>query len=380
MSEKTENTLRQIWWNETREKIKNHLLWLRWSWKEEDRDFSNLDFTIVDPNDNWSNITIFRNSNISEANFQNSDIRFLDFSWAIMKWTDLRWTKYDIQQFSKEQIENVILTDDDYKKYQERKRLEEENKKLKTEVKKQEEKLEKTSDKQTDKLIEWFERLKEDFALEEKRWAIIAFSIFISLFFIGILPVFDIFAFQYIYKLIFWWLLWISWLIIWIVFLAWISTWNWKEKNEIWFWSFIWESIKKSWLFILYSALIFWLLTKFIGWISEPEKRVFNINIQYWLVPVSILLLTFLYFAIYQYSKAKKLRIENQNKIALLHGFQAIRAEKWDWVAKTRFYDNIANVVFTSVYDKNEKHIDQNLPIDRIIDLVKTTIESTTKR
>lgn len=61
----------------------------------------------------------------------------------------------------------------------------------------------------------------------------------------------------------------------------------------------------------------------------------------------------------------------------MIHGFQALRAEKWDWIEKWRFYDNIANVVFTPVFeDKNQA----NLPIDKVLDLVKSTIESTTKK
>ena len=53
----------------------------------------------------------------------------------------------------------------------------------------------------------------------------------------------------------------------------------------------------------------------------------------------------------------------------MIHWFQALRAEKWDWITKWRFYDNIANVVFTPVFeDKNQ----QNLPIDKIIDLAKS--------
>ena len=80
-----------------------------------------------------------------------------------------------------------------------------------------------------------------------------------------------------------------------------------------------------------------------------------------------MLLTTILYFSIYQYSKAKELRIENQNKIALLHGFQAINANELI-TNKEIFHQNIADVVFTKAYrEKNP----QNLPIDKVIDLIK---------
>ena len=41
------------------------------------------------------------------------------------------------------------------------------------------------------------------------------------------------------------------------------------------------------------------------------------------------------------------------------------------WMEKWRFYDNIANVVFTKVY--NWKDVHNNLPIDKLIEIVKLT-------
>ena len=94
----------------------------------------------------------------------------------------------------------------------------------------------------------------------------------------------------------------------------------------------------------------------------------FKRDSKYWLFPFWILLSSFLYFSIYQYSKAKQLRIENQNKVALLHWLQALRSDTTEWMEKWRFYDNIANVVFTKVYNSKEK--EQNLPIDKLIEVV----------
>jgi hypothetical protein len=94
-----------------------------------------------------------------------------------------------------------------------------------------------------------------------------------------------------------------------------------------------------------------------------------NINPYGIIISLSIILFSFLYFSIWQYWKAKELRIENQNKIALLHWFQAINSNIWI-TNKEIFHQNISDVVFTKAYrDKNS----QNLPIDKIIDLIKLT-------
>ncbi len=193
-----------------------------------------------------------------------------------------------------------------------------------------------------------------------------------SLLFVSLIPLFDIFAFQYTYKLIFWWGISIFWLIILIAVILAFPYNEIKQNNEIekdneWFWISIWTVFKK-WGFIIWSCLLVIIseLSDFIWKISSPKSRVFNINIQYWLVPLWIILSTCLYFSLYQYSKAKQLRIENQNKIAILHWFQALRAEKWDWVVQWRFYDNIANVVFTKVYSKK---VSNDLPVDKLVEL-----------
>lgn len=212
--------LRKIWYSEVKEKIKNHLLWLRWSWNEKDKDFRNIDFSLEEINNYWEynlvNNNVFEWENLTDANFQNSDIRNISFKWAILKWTDLRNAIYETNQFTPEQLESAILTNEDYKRYNDKKKLEEENKKLKKEVWEKSQTLKITSDKQTNKLLEWFQELKENFALEERRWLVIAFCIFISLMFITLIPLFDIFAYQYTYKMIFWWWLWFFWLIIYI--------------------------------------------------------------------------------------------------------------------------------------------------------------------
>lgn len=364
-------------------KLRELLIWRKSNGKEWSNDFSNLNFWVKETTigNFWEQeyyvlSHIFENKDLSEVNFKNSDLRCLNFKWTLLNWADLRGnTLWEANQFSKEQQEQIILTDENYIDYQEKKRLEEENKKLKKEVSEKNQTLKVTSDKQTNKLLEWFEELKENFALEEKRWLILSFIAFASLLFVSFIPLFDVLAFKYTYKLLFWWLLWIFTFICFIVVLIW-SIDNEVENEDLSFLHFLKLSFKKWWLAYIIWFILLKTLTSFIDKVWEPWERVFKINLQYWLLPIWILLVTFLYFCISQYSKAKKLRIENQNKIAMIHGFQALRAETWDGIGKWRFYDNIANVVFTPVFeDKNSA----NLPIDKVLDLVKSTIESTTK-
>jgi len=294
-----EQELKFITQDEIEEKIKNHLLILRWgndldddfswyhftnwvSWKDtkdekkyyinnkifEERNLEwcifinsvfwvwynfsyadNLDLSFM--NANADNLDFsFMNANLKNADFKNSKIKDVYFHWAILDWVDIRWAKYNTDTFSKEQLDTMILTDEDYNKYEEKKKLENENKELKKDVTEKNEVLKNTSEKQTNLLTQSFEKLEKQFLLEEKRWLVTSFIIFIFLllFFFSI-PILDIFVSK------------ITW------------------------------------------------------------------ELKYLLLPLWVLLSTFLYFSIYQYSKSKKLRIENSNKIALLHWFSAIRAD-----------------------------------------------------
>ena len=157
----------------------------------------------------------FQWTNLKEANFKNTNLlEWADFRWAYLKWADFRWAKFKTDTFSDEQLDDMILTDEDYKKYQEKKKLEEENKKLKKDVKKKENTIKNTSEKQINKLTESFEKLEHNFWVEEKRWLLISFIIFVCLLFFLSIPIFDIFMYSYTYKIIFWWIIVIIWLIV----------------------------------------------------------------------------------------------------------------------------------------------------------------------
>lgn len=404
MVKKKEQELKFITEDEIEEKIKNHLLVLRWE-KKLDNDFSwynftnwikwkntkdekeyNIDCRIFEDRNlessNFSNSTFwewinsiwydesfsFKNSNLKEVNFKNSKIKNVNFSFANLEWADIRWAEYNTNTFSKEQLATMILTDIDFEKYQ-KKKLEKENKELKKDVTEKIEVIKNTSEKQTNLLTQSFEKLEKQFLLEEKRWLVISFILFTCLLFFFSIPILDIFMYWYTYKIIFWGIIVIIWLIFWTT--AMLSSLDLDDielKNEkIWFFKELWFIFKSWWGIIIYILLVIFLLNNLLNKVWIPEKSVFNLETKYALIPLWILLSTFLYFSIYQYSKSKKLRIENSNKIALLHWFSAIRADTWKDIDKWRFYDNVANVVFDKVYPDKEI----NLPIDKIIDLAK---------
>lgn len=432
MVKKKEQELKFITQDEIEEKIKNHLLILRWEknldddfswyyfwewveWKGtknekyhelkydifEWRDLQKINFENSEFNRWWwylkwkfwenernnSLKVSFKESNLKEANFKNTKIKNVSFISAILDWADIRWAEYNTNTFSKEQLATMILTDIDFEKYQEKKKLEKENKELKKDVTEKIEVIKNTSEEQVKLLTQSFEKLETQFLLEEKRWLFISFIVFFSLFLYLFVPILDLIAFKYMPKIL---------VIILIIILALIISTilaifnKWEKKNivrkeyinmEFNFKKMFYTFFKNIWILfynsihllkkVLFEFLILFIPSIFLFnillLIPEPSKSVLTWDLKYILLPLWILLSTFLYFSIYQYSKSKRLRIENSNKIALLHWFYAIRTDTWKDMDKWRFYDNVANVVFDKVYPDKE----YNLPIDKIIDLAK---------
>ncbi len=286
-------------------------------------------------------------------------------------------------------------------------------KELKGKVSKQEWKIANTSKKEVNKLIEGFIDLRDSFEKEEFKWLTYSFIVFLSLLFLLLIPVVDIFAYQYTYKIIFWGIMFVVWLLLLLPSLYIFASnddlkninevpsdkkkpneesqknkKNQKKRNKvlefirrniirIWkkldFVMFLWKSFKKGWFLILYVLILFLSLTTFLDWLSAPIKPVFWFEPRLSLIPIWVLFSSVLYFSVFQYGKAKKLRIENQNKVALLHWFIAIRTDNWDEISKSRFYDNVANVVFTKVFES--KNSELNFPMDKALDIIRSLAE-----
>ncbi len=233
------------------------------------------------------------------------------------------------------QYKNIITTDEQYKTF-----LEEKNKQ-------QEEELKSTSEGQTNSLLSGFKDLATEYHFEEKFWircmALIAFY----LLFLSSLPLL-IFLYSYSNIIV------IPTFLFFCLYLHLLEN---PEESKT-------EKIEKITPWIIFTVFIFLAWIWVIPNIEITEKT----NLYIYISPIIILFITLLYFSVTQYSKSKKLRIDNQNKIALIHGMMAIKADTTN-MNKWRFYDKIAEIVFDKVHHDKE----ENLPIDKIIQIIKAT-------
>lgn len=410
MVKRKEKELTFLTEEEIEEKINNHLLFINWKkwidntfnwyyfwwwvsrkWTKDEKDHeidTNIFSDRILNNSNFDNSSFgylkILNTDFKEASFKNTDLKKSNFSNILnnLEWADFRWAKYSKNTFSKKQLQEIINTDKKYLEYQER--IKKENKELKV-------KLNNTSNEQTKILISSFVKLEKQFLLEEKRWLFMSFIIFISLFLYFLTPILDLFSYEYMPKILVLLFISILWLILWTIILIFTKDKKIKSQKKIYLkiWTFKIKNIIKDFILISKNLKVlfcnsyfnlkkifldFWtilIVSFFLAWIlsniPNSTQSLLTWEVKYILLPLGFLLSTFLYFSLYQYSKSKKLRIENSNKVALLHWYIAIKSEKWDWMDKWRFYDKVADVVFSKVYEWKEN----NLPVDKIIDIIK---------
>lgn len=358
---------KQLSHEELDKRINNHLLFLRWNNDENlDHNFSNC---IIDDNYSellsWIDLTNsdFSNSELRNVTFNNSILDWAKFEWAkfiysdfwnaSMIWTDLRWLEWFNSQNSLnlKQKEEVILTDKDYDNFI---KINKQNKKIEN----QSEILESVSDNHSEKLINSFKDLEDKFRKEENNWLEILQITFLTLFLVSLIPILDFFFHDIIAYFVF--------LILFIIIIIFIGAFFYIKDYEK---PTSKQPLKIKNVFYFIITIILTINTVKLTLDIKLSNNLFsdwNIII---FSPILVLLSTLLYFSVFQYSKSKKLRIENQNKVALLHWYLSIKATKWDWMDKWRFYNNIANVVFSKVYETKES--DKNLPTDQIIDIIK---------
>lgn len=373
------------------ERNKNHQLWLRWDKKSSRWNFQTTDFTEVDYEPFTDTETlkfrhIFEWEILDEANFQGSNIKWLSFKWASLKWTDFRNASFDFSQFNEKQKKEAIFTDKDLEKYNLRKEIEKdnleyENAELKEENKENEETLDNISNEKTTNLLKWFNDITNTFLNEEKNWLIISFISFLITLLVSIVLVIDLFLPQYtsVFLISIFWI--IFFIIFFILFIfAYADIQNQKNKNPTKSKKLVKENktrkytlfIWKYWIILLLFIIFIWVTTNIQNFyssiIEESSKSLFTTRDSLTrLLPISIALISFLYFSLYQYWKAKGLRIENQNKIAILYWFEAIKSDTTPNMDKWRFYDKIAEVVFTKIFQSKKKEI--GLPLDQVTKL-----------
>jgi len=179
---------------EVKSRIKNHQLWLKWDNEDKKWNFKNLDIytsahDYYNNNPSWTDedfYNVFIGHNLTEASFEDTDIRDIKFRWTVLKWTDFRNSDFEFSQFTDEQNQEAVFTDKNLEKYELKKEieienLENENTELKEENKENKELLEETSEEQTLELIEWFKEIKEEFEKEEKNWLFFVLYLFLYL-------------------------------------------------------------------------------------------------------------------------------------------------------------------------------------------------------
>ncbi len=280
----------------------------------------------------------FINSDLSNSTFTNTTLKGVCFKNSNLKHIDLNGAKLfktifigveNFPKLSKEQKKNVIFSE-------EQRRLYEENKQ-------QKQTIEGIGKEQTKKLLSGFQTLKDDFGKEEKKWFLIL--LFAFLLFINFNLLFSLFALgvalSELLGLFFG--INLSFLgVLLIVFLKNIITFEIRKSilNKTFkiykiFYIFYIPNLKYSTYFLLINmgGLIFFLFFSSLQIFTGKYDFSFAQNIEIssnnfpLILPLVITLFSFLYFSVHQYSKAKNLRIENQNKIALIHGYQAFQAE-----------------------------------------------------
>lgn len=86
------------------------------------------------------------------------------------------------------------------------------------------------------------------------------------------------------------------------------------------------------------------------------------------LLPVSLLLFSMLWFSVHQYARAKKLRIEQQNKQALIHFMQAIIANDGKVASENKIFPQLAPFFANAIIHRpfSQENYDPQLPIDEL--------------
>jgi len=94
------------------------------------------------------------------------------------------------------------------------------------------------------------------------------------------------------------------------------------------------------------------------------------------ITPISVLFLSVLWFSVHQYGRAKKLRIEQQNKQAMIHLMQAILANDGKVSEENQTFPKFAPFFANAIIHRpfSQDNYDPQLPIDevrKVIDMAK---------
>lgn len=295
-------------------------------------------------------------TDFSKANLTDTNVKWLNFRLADVNGAVFIWSNYKSNQFSEQQLNLIIETEE----WLQKKIWE-----LEQKISIKDKAIKNIWDKRTEELKEWFEILKQNYANEERKWLVISITIFLVLITSAFLPILFAIWLKWAEKIVIYFIL-----AIFAIIYAFLWAEEWKNnKNEDWFEKII--NNNKTARIILSIVTFIWLviLIQYAIWNTNMNLP-FDYTRLIPFLPFEIISLTFLYFCIYQFSKAKNLRIEQQNKIAVVSWYQALIAQEeltWKEVRLSYFLPNISDVLFCKVNEKN----DNNLPIDKVVEVAK---------
>lgn len=317
---------------------------------------------------------------------------------------------FNQRQFSNEQKNEIIFTQRELEDYQaeqlrlikeSKRKIEKANERVEQKqviIEQQEQQIEmkdevinQTEAEQTKKLQHGFMELKEEFGLEERRWIVFSILSALLLSSFAIIPVLESFSVKGIGTIIGNIYLTVLF-IIFSVIISWFI-WEQNEKQDTNRWyhrakDWIYEKAKAIFLyFALVAFVVNWVVAVWqIYFIATSQSKIDVIKSQsdlpegnksalldHWkeFLPIEVLFFSLLYFCISQYVKAKNLRIEHQNKVAIIDGYQAFKAmlgDDRDWLKA--FSPNVADVLFCKALDKDGR--EQNLPVDSVVRIAES--------
>lgn len=203
-------------------------------------------------------------------------------------------------------------------------------------------------------MLKIFQELLNNYKIEETRWLIVLIGLFIFLLLNWFILFLSAFEFKYIPQIFYF----ISCFFLWFIFIIIeILTSNKAEKNN---------PIKEICVIIFFTLSILIVYHKFIKDLSYTS---FNLKDKYFnLLPFILSIWIFVYFTSYQYSKSKNLRIEYENRIAIMNWYLGLQDMQENYIEL--FSAKAADIVFSkAIPDKWDK----NLPIDEILSILKLT-------
>lgn len=365
---------------------------------------SNLSWAIFDWSDFKNAVSVDQYWRVGEHNYQNQfkgcildnvsfincDLQYINFSSVkSLRWAIFIGAKFDSRLLSELQKEEIFVTEKELE-------LSKQTKQQDIIIEEKDEALEKTSNEQSNEMLDIFSKLQKNYSFEEIVWLMVVLSfvffiIFLWDLYIWITSVSLSTAIYYIFATI-------SFFIIGTLYASKKRLSNNKKVNESSVEYSILEDLRlfykknikyiSSWNEIHFIFIILW-ITLFLvrinlkQAITDLSSMLCRVNPcssveSTWHIFLPLLFISFsiLWFSVHQYGRAKKLRIEQQNKQAMIHFMQAIIASDGKGSNEDRIFPQLAPFFANAIIHRpfSQDNYDPQLPIDevkKVIDMAK---------